>query len=124
MRNAVAVAFSATSLKQVGASVVLQLSCVCCESLRVRAYTTSLLCVCCASGSLLQALHSDTIIDPTTAPTQALPRLVQLTNRVGDTIDAAGAGGEVDVGTLAKQITSDMMGTLLFDEDLQGVEGK
>lgn len=52
---------------------------------------------------------------------QALPRLNALTARVGDRLEAAGGG---DVADLSKRLTSDLMGTLLFDEDLGGVEGR
>jgi cytochrome P450 len=55
---------------------------------------------------------------------QVLPRLLDLTRRTAEAVEAAGPGGEVDVADMAKKITSDVMGTLLFGEDLGGVEGK
>jgi hypothetical protein len=82
---------------------------------------------------------------------QALPRMVQLTERACGIVDAAidagsvrvngggvGRGGgvdsgsgdagggsaEVDVTDLTKRVTSDMMGTLLFGEDLQNIDYK
>lgn len=109
-------------------------------------------------------------LDPPTRPKpQAMPRLLDLTRRSADAIEAAGPGGAVDVADMAKRITSDVMvrrrrrrrlpsqngigaggpelpghhagtgsalltappppssppkGTLLFGEDLEGVEGK
>ncbi|GBF98675.1 cytochrome P450 [Raphidocelis subcapitata] len=55
---------------------------------------------------------------------QVLPSLLDLTHRSADAVAAKGPGGEVDVSDLAKRITSDVMGLLLFGEDLGGVSGK
>lgn len=55
---------------------------------------------------------------------QVLPRVVDLVHRSSLRIESAGPGGEVDVADVAKKITSDVMGTLLFGEDLGGVDGK
>jgi hypothetical protein len=52
------------------------------------------------------------------------PFTVDATRRTASRITAAGPGGEVDVADMAKKVTSDVMGSLLFGEDLQGVDGK
>jgi cytochrome P450 len=62
---------------------------------------------------------------PLPFPTQqALPAVLDLTQRVAGIIAAAGPDKAVDVADLAKRITSDVMGGLLFGEDLGGVAGK
>lgn len=55
---------------------------------------------------------------------QVLLRVVELTRKTAARVEAVGPGGEVDVADAAKRVTSDVMGTLLFGEDLGGVDGK
>ncbi|KAI8464971.1 MAG: cytochrome P450 [Monoraphidium minutum] len=55
---------------------------------------------------------------------QALPWVVDCTRRTAARIGAAGPGAELDVADAAKRITSDVMGSLLFGEDLGAVDGK
>jgi hypothetical protein len=64
------------------------------------------------------------VLPPPPPNPQALPTLLELTERVCALVDAAGPGRAVDVADLAKRITSDVMGGLLFGEDLGGVAGR
>jgi hypothetical protein len=51
------------------------------------------------------------------------PRLQQLTRSAVATVGAAAAQQqELDVGDLAKRITSDVMGSILLDQDFGGME--
>jgi uncharacterized protein (DUF2141 family) len=56
---------------------------------------------------------------------QLFPRLQQLTRSAVTTVGAAAAQQqELDVGDLAKRITSDVMGSMLLDQDFGGMEMK